>query len=362
MKNFKVLSIILIVAMVFLFVSCSKTPAPSSTQSQPSSTQSQQPSKSAEPTPAATKTLELKWYQPEPEGHPWTDVAKLIKDEIEANSKGSLKITIYPAGTLGTQAEAIDMLRTGSLALLTSGPSILASFYEQVQVFSLPYAFDNPAQGYAYFESESGQNMFNKIILDKSGVRTLDVWYFGDRNLTINGAKPSKPEDLKGKAVRCMDTPIAKTVVASLGGDPVPINFSELYMSLQTGVVQGQENPIPTIIAQKFHEVQDSLVLTRHSIHMGTVHVSEQIWKSMTQEQRDIITAALAKYRGEIEARINKNTEDGLKMLKDKMTIIEPDLEPFKANAKIQIEKTFGSNKEWMSVIEDLEKFKANMK
>jgi TRAP-type C4-dicarboxylate transport system substrate-binding protein len=159
-----------------------------------------------------------------------------------------------------------------------------------------------------------------------------------------------------------MDTPIAKTVVASLGGDPVPINFAELYMSLQTGVVQGQENPIPTIIAQKFYEVQDTLVLTKHSVHMGTVHVSEQIWKALTQEQRDIITAALAKYRGEIETRINKNTEDGLKMLKDKMTIVEPDLAPFMANAAVKIKETFGNDADWMKVINELEAFKASNK
>ena len=362
MKKKKVLSIVLVVVMLAtLLVSCGQSTSKPTTQSQGNTSQPQS-SKAAEPTPAAKEATELKWYLPEPEGHPWTDVAKLIKEEVEANSKGSLKLTLYPAGVLGTQAEAVDMLRTGSLALLTSGPSILASFYEQVQVFSLPYAFEDPAQGYAYFESEAGQNMFNKIILDKSGVRTLDVWYFGDRNLTINGVEPTKPEDLKGKAVRCMDTPIAKTVVASLGGDPVPINFAELYMSLQTGVVQGQENPIPTIIAQKFYEVQDTLVLTRHSVHMGTVHVSEQIWQSLTQEQRDIITAALAKYRGEIETRINKNTEDGLAMLKDKMTIIEPDLEPFKANAQLKIKETFGSDAEWTSVIEGLEAFKASNK
>ena len=207
--------------------------------------------------------VELKWYQPEPEGHPWTDVGFMIAKEIEEKSNGTLKVTMYPAGVLGTQAEAVDMLRTGSLALLTSGPSILASFYDPVQVMSLPYAFDNAAQGYAFFESAAGQKIFNDI-LAKSGVRTLDVWYFGDRNLTVNLNTVNVPTDLSGKAVRCMDTPVAKTVVGSLGASPVPINFSELYMALQTGVVIGQENPIPTIIAQKFYEVQDTLVLTKH--------------------------------------------------------------------------------------------------
>lgn len=309
-----------------------------------------------------SKVVELKWYQPEPEGHPWTDVSKLIAEEIEKNSNGTLKVTIYPAGVLGTQTEAIDMLRTGSLALETSGPSILASFYSPVQVMSLPYAFDDAAQGYAYFESPAGQKIFDDI-RKKSGVRTLDVWYFGDRNLTTNNIIVKTPKDLAGKAIRCMDTPVAKTVVASLGGSPVPINFAELYMALQTGVVAGQENPIPTIISQKFYEVQNTLVLTKHSVHMGTVHVSEIIWQSLTQAQRDVIAAALAKYRPVIEERINKNTIDGLAFLKSKgMTIIEPDLTPFRENAKKVIAATFSKDADWMKEINALEAFKASYK
>jgi len=309
---------------------------------------------------ADPKVLEMKWYQPEPKGHPWTDTAFLIADEIAKNSNGTLKITVYPGGSLGTQAEAIDMLRSGSLALETSGPSILASFYDPVQVMSLPFAFENPAQGYAYFESEAGQKIFNNIILGKSGVRTLDVWYFGDRNLTTNNISVRTPKDLEGKAVRCMDTPVSKTVIRSLGGSPVPINFAELYLALQTGVVVGQENPIPTIMAQKFYEVQNTMILTRHSVHLGTVHVSEIIWKSLSDEQRAVIVAALKKYRPLIEERINKNTVDGLAFLKSKgMLIIEPDLTPFRANAKAMIQSTYGSNKDWMNTISEFDAFKA---
>lgn len=311
---------------------------------------------------ASGKVIELGWYQPEPDSHAWTETAYLIADEIEKNSNGSIKITIYPASVLGTQAEAVDMLRTGSLALLTSGPSILASFYDPVQVFSLPFAFDNAAQGYAFFESEAGQSIFN-LIEEKSGVKTLDVWYFGDRNLTINGINVTKPKDLEGVPCRCMDTPVAKTVMRSLGGSPVPLNISELYLSLQTGVVKGQENPIPTIIAQKFYEVQDTIVLTRHSVHLGTVHVSSGIWNTLSSEQQKVIIDALAKYRPIIEQKINRQTEVGLTFLKEQgMRVVEPDLGPFKENAAKVIAETFGSNPEWMRQINALNEFKANYK
>ena len=92
---------------------------------------------------AAGEALELSWYVAEPESHAWSQVSYDIAKEIEEKTNGSLKIKVYPGATLGTQAEALDMLRTGSLAFEVTGPSILASFCDQVQVYSLPYAFDN---------------------------------------------------------------------------------------------------------------------------------------------------------------------------------------------------------------------------
>lgn len=311
----------------------------------------------------SAEARELSWYVGEPESHVWSQTSYEIAKEIEEKTNGELVIKVYPGATLGTQAEALDMLRTGSLAFEISGPSILASFCDQVQVYSLPYAFDSAEQAYDYFESESSQKMYNDTILNASGVRTLDIWYYGDRNLTISGVEPMTPADLSGLSIRCMDTPIAKTVVSALGGNPVPINMSELYLALQTGVVVGEENPVPTVIAQKFFEVQDAIVLTKHSVHLGTVHVSEQIWQSLTEEQRQVVTEVLAKYRPIIEERINKETETGLEELKAKgMKIIEPDVEAFKENAKKVVEENFGSDPEWAAAIKDLEDFKANWK
>jgi tripartite ATP-independent transporter DctP family solute receptor len=304
-------------------------------------------------TGGAGKPVEMRWYQPEPEGHAWTDVAIIISKEIGEKSGGSLSVTVYPAGALGTQAEAVDMLRTGSLALLTSGPSILASFYEAVQVASLPYIFDNPEHAYSFLASPYGQKVYNDIILKKSGVRTLDFWYFGNRNLTTKGIKVNTPADLNGIKIRAMDTPIAKTVVGALGGSPVPINFSELYLALQTGVVRGQENPIPTIIAQKFDEVQDNIILTGHSVHMGTVHVSEAIWTKLTDDQRKIILDTLVKYRAEIQKRIIDQTEKGIAALRAKgIAVYEPNLAAFRSNAETIVDTNFGSIPEWKEAIE----------
>ncbi|MDR2391109.1 MAG: TRAP transporter substrate-binding protein, partial [Planctomycetota bacterium] len=229
---------------------------------------------------AGERTLEFKWAQPEPAGHPWTDIGEEICKEIDRRSGGRIKITQYPAGQLGSHLELVEMLRTGSVAFHTSGPAALNAFDERVQIFNIPYLIKSKEQAYRIYEAEVGQKMFNDVILKRSGIRTLQFWYFGTRTLTLN--RPvSKPEDLAGDKVRCMEMPIFKDAISSLGANPTPITFSELYLALQTRVVDGQENPIPTIYAQKFYEVQPYIILTNHTVHMGTVHISEMVWQRL---------------------------------------------------------------------------------
>ncbi len=294
--------------------------------------------------------IELKWYQPEPAGHPWTDVGQLIADEIGKRSDGRLKVTQYPAGQLGSQLEALEMLRVGSLALLTSGPAVLNSFDERVQVFGIPYLLQTKEQGYRFIESPAGQELFNQSVLRKSGVRTIQLWYFGTRTLTLN--KPAtKPEDLAGAKVRCMDMPIYKDSVASLGANPTPITFSELYMAMQTGVVDGQENPISTIFAQKFHEVQKYVILTNHTQHMGTVHVSEMVWKRLSEEDRTLIMDVFNEYRPMIDEMIEKDTTEKLEVMRNSgVNIIEPDIEAFRTYSTDFMMKIYGEK--WADIIQ----------
>ena len=305
---------------------------------------------------AGEKTLELKWYQPEPAGHPWTDVGQMICDEVAKASDGRIKIVQYPAGQLGSQLEALEMLRVGSLALLTSGPAVLNSFDERVQVFGIPYLLKTKEQAYRFIESDAGQELFNGGVLKKSGVRTIQFWYFGTRTLSLN-KNATKPEDLAGSKVRCMDMPIYKDSVASIGANPTPITFSELYMALQTGVVDGQENPISTIYAQKFHEVQKYIILTNHTQHMGTVHVSERIWKNLPEADCKLILDVFDKFRPVIDERIEKDTAEKLELMKKAgVNIVTPDVEAFRKHSFDYMMKIYGEKwKDLIKSIQDLE-------
>jgi len=305
---------------------------------------------------SASATVELKWSQPQVADHPWTVIGQKICDEVEKETNGRIKITQYPSNSLGTETEALNMLRDGSLAILTSGPAIFDSFYDPVQVFALPYLFKDKEQAYKILEGEIGQKIFNDIILKKSGIRTIAFWYFGIRTLTTKDIEVKKPSDLEGVKVRSQDDPVAINVIRALGASPIPVSFTELYISLQTGVVQGQENPIATIYFQKFYEVQKYIILTNHSVHLGTVSVSEKIWQELSKEDQKIILDVFQKNKPLIDQEIDGNNEEYIEFMKQKgVKVITPDVEAFSAYAKESIQKAYGSNKEWMDLIKQID-------
>ncbi len=347
----KVISLFLAAVMACMTVACG---------SSASGTAEKEEDKQEEQQEAAAETVELAWNLPDPEGHPWTDTAKEIAEKIEERSGGTLKVTVYPNNQMG-QVEAVEMMANGSLAMDLAGAAAFAGYYAPAEILTLPYTFEDADQGYAYFESDYGKELF-QTIEDASGIMTLDLWYFGDRELTTKGVDVNVPADLKGVPIRCMDSTGSKCVIESLGGSPVPMALAETYLSLQTGTVKGQENPLPTIIAQKFTEVQDHIIMTHHSVHMGTVNFSKKIWDTLTAEQQ-VILDTLAEYRPIVTQRINDKQDADLEELKKAgMTVQEVDLEAFRANAQQIVSSTYGSDPEWAKVIENLEKFKEEYK
>lgn len=303
---------------------------------------------------AAEPEFVLKWNEPEPMGHPWADTGKMICEEVYKRSNGRIKIDHYPAGTLGGQPEAVEMLRMGSLFMLTSGPSILNAFNEDVQIFSVPYLFRDREHAYKAFKMPWVQHLFNEDVLEKSGVRTIAFWYYGDRNVTTKNVQAYKPEDLAGVKIRCMNIPVWKTVVASLGANPTPVAYAELYMALQTGVAQGQENPFTTVVSQKFYEVQNYIIETRHVVHMGTIHVSEQIWQKLPEADRTMILEVFDEYLPVMDELMDKKTEEAIAFLKEKgVTIIEPDREAFKEHATREFMKVYGDK--WGDIIKEIQ-------
>lgn len=287
--------------------------------------------------------LELKWGSGNSSEHLWSVASRQIIDEIYKETDGRIKISIYYAGVLGSEAEMLDMCRMGSLDILTSGPLILTSFFPPVQVFSLPYLFNDRKHVRETFKQDFIEEWFNDIILKKSNVRTIAFWYLGTRTLTTRNLPVYKPEDLKGVKVRCMDMPISKDCIAALGASSTPIAYNELYMALQTGVIDGQENPIANIYDMKFYEVQDYLIFTNHNTHMGSVHISELTWQKISEKDREIMLNAFDRGTQLIYELIDELDAKHIEEMKAKgMKTIEPDIMAFKKYAQEYIWDRYG--------------------
>ena len=201
--------------------------------------------------------------------------------------------------------------------------------------------------------------MFNEDILRKSGVRTIAWWFYGIRNLTTKNTTAKVPSDISKLKIRSVDNPAAKNVVLALGGNPVPVAFKELYFALQTGVADGQENPITTIYDKKFNEVQKYLILTKHTVHMGTVHVSEKVWQKFSQQDKDMFTDVFKEYTAQVDQLIDELTEKNLNEMKAKgLQVVEPDREAFRKHALAHINKVYGSDPKWANMLEQVSAIK----
>jgi tripartite ATP-independent transporter DctP family solute receptor len=308
---------------------------------------------------AAPQSFKLKWSGMMTDTHAWTIAEKAICEEVTRRTNGRITMEAYPAGSLGSQQEGIEMLRTGDLAFLTSGPSIFASYAPQAQIFTFPYMFKDREHVRRVIQAPVIQKMFNEEILNKTGVRTVAWWYYGARNLTTKNTPAKRPEDIANLKIRCVDNPAAKDVVLALGGNPTPVAFTELYFALQTGVVDGQENPVTTIYDKKFNEVQKYMINTEHNVHMGTVHVSEKIWQQLSEADRKMFMELFDVYTKKVDELIDQLTGENLKEMTAKgLQVVEPDREAFRRHAVAHITKVYGSDPKWTEVLNEVQAIK----
>ena len=304
------------------------------------------------------KVYELKWYFAASDDHSTAVTNQKVIDEIYERTNGKVKITASNNGVLGTEAEVVDMLRQGTVAIMSTGTSTLSSFYEPIQVLSLPYVFEDVEHMHKYFDTDASKAMLDKIENDY-GLVTMSTFSLGFRNVTVNDIAATKPEDLDGVKLRCMGAPVFEAATRALGASPVPLAFSELYFSLQTGVVDGQENPINVIYDQKFYEVQDYLIKTEHSLLVGINLFSKKVWDTLPEEYQQIILEVEKKYRPDSEELVEEQCE-GYKedLIAAGMEIIQPDKEAFIQHANDVIEETYGDNEEWMEIYKAIKSIK----
>ena len=195
--------------------------------------------------------------------HPKGIAASLLAERVNAEMNGKACMEVFPNSTLYTDEQALEALLTGDVQLAAPSLSLFESFTKQYRLFDLPFMFKNIAAVDAFQSSEAGEKM--KSAMAKRGLQGLQFWHNGMKQISAN--RPLLlPGDAKGLKFRVQPSDVLVAQMNALGASPQPMAFAEVYGSLQTGVVDGQENTWSNIYGQKFFEVQDGVTETNHGI------------------------------------------------------------------------------------------------
>ena len=238
----------------------------------------------------ASAQTKLKWahvYETSEPFHKWSVWAG---DEIKKRTNGKYEVQVFPASTLGKEADINQGLTLGSVDIILSGASFAGNTYRPLAVSYFPFIFRDADHLLKYAQSDVFKELA-KGYDDKSGNHITALNYYGARHVTSSAAKPvTKPEDMKGLKIRVPDAPAYLAFPKALGANATPIAFAEVYLALQNGTVDAQENPLPTIEAKKFFEVQKNISLTGHIIDSLLTITSGQLWGKLSADEKKIFS------------------------------------------------------------------------
>ncbi|MBT2686801.1 DctP family TRAP transporter solute-binding subunit [Bacillus sp. ISL-47] len=280
------------------------------------------------------KAVELSIGLPGAEDHPFTVAANKFKEVLDDAGGGAFDVKIFPNSQLGGERETAESVRMGSLDMtVVTVDGAMPAWIPETQVFTVPYIIRDREHAYKVLEGEVGQLLTKRA--NEEGWENLGYWELGVRHFTNNVGPVESPEDLEGLKMRVQESRVWFSLINALKATPTPIAFNELYSALSQGVVDGQENPLPTIAAQKFYEVQKYLSLDGHTYTPAFVLISQKKWASLTDEQKKLVQKAVDETTPYIRNWIVEQEEQLVSELKEKgMVISKPDLEKFREATK----------------------------
>ena len=217
--------------------------------------------------------------------------AERFKQLAEERTKGAVKVELYPNSTLYKDKEEVEMLQLGAVQMLAPSTSKFGPLgVKEYEAFDLPYIFPNEQVLRRVQDGPIGQGLFKK--LESKGIKGLGYWDNGFKIMTSN--RPMHlPEDMKGLKIRIQSSKVLEAQFKQIGALPQVLAFSELYQALQTGVVDGQENPPSNITTQKVNEVQKHATLTYHGYVGYAVIVNKGFWDGLPADIRTTLEGAI---------------------------------------------------------------------
>jgi TRAP-type transport system periplasmic protein len=233
------------------------------------------------------KERTFKFALASPDTHPAAAGMKKFVELVAAKSGGKMKVTLFYNSALGGDQAVVSSIKGGTVDMSVMNSGILASEAKELAIFDFPFLFANEKESDAIVDGPVGVKM-HKLLEDK-GIIGLSYWELGYRQMTNGKRALTKVEDIAGLKLRVIPNPINVAWVKALGANPTPMPFPEVYGGLEQGAIDGQENPIGVIAANKFWEVQKHIALTNHQYNPQSVIFSKKVWDSLSAAEKKIL-------------------------------------------------------------------------
>lgn len=287
--------------------------------------------------PAAAQTITLRMSTPASE----TDQRSVALAEIFAPAVAEFA-TYQPHynASLIAQNSELEAIASGDLEMSIASAQELAQFFPEFSIFATGYVHQDAAHQVAVF-NDALMDPFKKTVEDELGVKLLSVMYLGRRHVNLrqcpDEVKVMTPADLSGINLRMPGTDAWQFLGKALGANPTPMAFTEVYTALQTGSVDGQDNPLPTVVDAKFYEVTCQIALTSHLVDLNYIAFSKAVWDSLTPEQQATVQAAADAAAESGRQKQLQKEEDLVAFLRENgLEIYEPDLKAFREHVQAQ--------------------------
>lgn len=249
-----------------------------------------------------------------PKGHPLATGAEKFAELVAAKSGGKMKINVFAGGVLGGDAANVSALQGGTIEIVVLNSGILASQAKEFAVYDFPFLFANGQEADAVVDGPFGKAMHAK--LNDKGIVGLAYWELGFRNITNSKRPLTKVEDIAGLKLRVIPNAINVDWVKALDANPTPLAFPEVYAALEQKAIDGQENPVSVILANKFAEVQKYLAITNHQYNPQSVIFSKKVWDTLSADEKKVLqdsAVEAGKYQRQVSREASASTIDALK-------------------------------------------------
>jgi tripartite ATP-independent transporter DctP family solute receptor len=277
---------------------------------------------------SAAAQTKLKWahvYETSEPYHKWSVWAG---EEIKKRSNGKFDIQVFPASSLGKETDINQGMQLGTVDMIISGPSFAARSYPRLGIAYYPFIFRDGDHLIAYSKSDIFKEMVDEFRA-KTGIQITAYTYYGARHTTSN-REFKDCAGMKGLKIRVPDVPAYTATPRACGANPTPIAFAEVYLALQSGTVEAQENPLTTIEAKKFYEVQKHIMLTGHIVDGLTTQIAPHVWNKLSDAEKKMFTDVTREAAAKATEDIKKREAELVDVFKSKgINIVQVDRKSF---------------------------------